>query len=271
MKQRKKEQKARKISYENKGEKIAAALHVPSKKSRSSCAIILAHGFTGDKDTEGDSDMFPLLAENLCKRGFHVLRIDFRGSGESDGKFEDMTISGEVSDLQRSIEFLKEKGFEKIGVVGGSLGGCVTLLAYAGNMDCMVLWYPAIFPQETKSFQFMESNEKELLKRGKILYKERYGRKYYVGKNYYEERKVAKPFSRIKDITCPFLIVAGDKDASVPFSQQLRAIRAAREPKKLEVVRGADHCFKDKTGKVRKEWKERAISVTVDWFNQWLK
>lgn len=65
--------KQEKIFFENEGEKIATVLHTPDQETKK--AVILAHGFTGNKDTECGSDMFPSLAENLRKKTspFYVL------------------------------------------------------------------------------------------------------------------------------------------------------------------------------------------------------
>lgn len=99
-----------------------------------------------------------------------------------------MTISSEVSDLKKSMEFLKERGFERIGVLGNSLGGCVTLLAYENNMECIVLWFPAVFPTEgSRAFNFMKKHKKELENHGRVLYKEKGEERFYVGKDLYEE------------------------------------------------------------------------------------
>lgn len=177
--------KEERIFYENKGEKIAAVLHTTIKSSKK--AVILLHGFTGDKDTEGNSDLFPMLAKNLCREGFNVLRFDCRGSHESDGKFENMTFTSEVSDLKKSIDFMRNKGNDKIAVIGCSFGGAVTLLAYENNIDCIVLWYPLIYPQVSQRLKSLRMAHDELMQKGKIMITNSGGKKFYVGKNLYEE------------------------------------------------------------------------------------
>src|SRR3989344_5175207 len=147
---------AKKLSYENEGQRIAATLHTPRAKTKA--CVILVHGFSGDKDTEGSSDSFPVLAKALAERGFAVLRFDCRGSGESEGRFEETTLTREVSDLKRSIAFDKEQGFEHIGVTGASLGGAVALLGYDNSVECLALWFPGLFLMETRVGLFMNEH-----------------------------------------------------------------------------------------------------------------
>ena len=46
---------------------------------------------------------------------------------------------------------------------------------------------------------------------------------------------------RIGQVTCPVLVVAGANDTVVPAAQSRRLFDAAREPKHLLIVKGADH------------------------------
>jgi fermentation-respiration switch protein FrsA (DUF1100 family) len=46
---------------------------------------------------------------------------------------------------------------------------------------------------------------------------------------------------RIAQIASPLLVIAGSNDAIVPISQSRRLFEAAREPKRLVIVEGADH------------------------------
>jgi fermentation-respiration switch protein FrsA (DUF1100 family) len=46
---------------------------------------------------------------------------------------------------------------------------------------------------------------------------------------------------RIAKLGCPLLVIAGSADSIVPASQSRRLFEAALEPKRLELVEGADH------------------------------
>lgn len=91
---------------------------------------IIVHGLDSQK---ADSEVgFPDLARKLYDREVGVLLFDLRGHGNSgDGK-----LSGgffEQQDLLGAFDFLVNRGVgpHKIGVVGFSMGGAVTLLSAA--------------------------------------------------------------------------------------------------------------------------------------------
>ncbi|WP_090964269.1 prolyl oligopeptidase family serine peptidase [Aureimonas phyllosphaerae] len=85
-------------------------------------------------------------ADILAERGIAALRIDFRGSGTSGGKFEDMTVESDIDDALGALACLKENADvdgRRIAVPGKSLGGIVSsaVAGRAGNgLKPVVLW-----------------------------------------------------------------------------------------------------------------------------------
>ncbi|GAB5507545.1 MAG: alpha/beta fold hydrolase [Rhizobiaceae bacterium] len=118
--------------------------------------ILLLHGFTGTRDelpvNETDEGVFSRTARLLAEAGYASLRIDFRGSGDSDGKWEDTTFSGQIADAVAAIDWLKahsDVDGSKLGIIGWSQGGLVAshaAAARAEDVDAVVLWAPAVFP-----------------------------------------------------------------------------------------------------------------------------
>ena len=103
----------------------------------------MCHGFTGQK-VEAHR-IFVKTAEALAAQGYLALRFDFRGSGDSEGAFEEMTFEGEVSDAVRAVDYLLAEepvDPERIGVVGLSMGGAVAacLSGRDERIKATVLW-----------------------------------------------------------------------------------------------------------------------------------
>lgn len=118
------------VSFMNEGEKLAGVLHIPNSIPAST--VVFCHGFTGNRIES--HRLFVHAARELCRKGFVVLRFDFRGSGESEGSFESKTVSGEMSDLKKALDWLQQREEvrrDKIGALGLSLGGAVVLLVAA--------------------------------------------------------------------------------------------------------------------------------------------
>jgi len=86
---------------------------------------------------------FRLLARQLAGAGFHVLRFDYYGTGDSAGNFEDTDHGQWVSDIETAITELKDiSSLSRVGLVGMRFGG--TLAAHVArtrrDIDQLVLW-----------------------------------------------------------------------------------------------------------------------------------
>ena len=113
------------------GELIIGDLHYPEPDegndvgSRSRRAIILCHGLAANRN----GSFLPELANFLSLRGYHVLRFDFRGSGESPGVWSYANYDGEVADILTAAKFL-ERTFSVplYGLIGHSKAATEVLL-----------------------------------------------------------------------------------------------------------------------------------------------
>jgi ABC-2 type transport system ATP-binding protein len=108
--------------------KLDATLYLPEQTPAP--AIIVAHGFGGSKDSvDGD-------ARELAQRGFVALAYSARGFGRSEGQIGLNSISYEVADASKIVDWLGEQpevtkdGADdpRVGVTGGSYGGSLSLL-----------------------------------------------------------------------------------------------------------------------------------------------
>jgi dienelactone hydrolase len=258
--------KEEKIIFENKGEKIVGLLTQPEFKTNK--IILIVHGFTGNMD--GSAYLQKGLANKLSENGFAVYRFNFRFTTDAFENFHKMTIAGEVDDLKLLIDEFAKK-YERVGVVGESLGGAVSILSYSQKVSCMVLFYPAIFFKENLANRFSSDEQiREMNENGVLPWVKSSGQKLYVGKKFIEEINKIDVFPEIKKIKCPLLFVHGNADTIVSLTESERAFAAANEPKKIEIIDGAEHAFNDKDYLPNKQIQDKAIGLTVEWFKKWL-
>jgi pimeloyl-ACP methyl ester carboxylesterase len=140
--------------FENEGAHCYAALHHPAAESADRVArpgVVLCHPLL-------DFDLYELpwtirlvagYARELARAGYPALRFDFRGSGQSDGEFETVTLGGCVSDLQRAVDVLVEKtGVEEIVLVGVRLAATAAMRVAPRDRRVrrLVLWDPVPDP-----------------------------------------------------------------------------------------------------------------------------
>lgn len=108
-----------KVFFNNaQGQKLVALDFAGTQKT--DYTIIICHGFRGTKLNAGKIFAF---AERLNKAGCNVIAADFAGSGESEGDFADITLSGQASDLEYIIEYACSRYKLPIILLGRSFGG----------------------------------------------------------------------------------------------------------------------------------------------------
>lgn len=129
------------------GMTLRGMLHKPDEASQKVPIALIFHGFTGNKMES--HFIFVKLSRRLERVGIASLRFDFLGSGESDGEFKDVTLSGELDDAEAILDYAKSLEFvdkDRIFAVGLSMGGVVaSMLAgrHPQDIAALCLWAPA--------------------------------------------------------------------------------------------------------------------------------
>lgn len=159
------------ITLENQGEKIFCIMHRPLKTGPVP-AIAICPGFAGNKS--GKSRIFVSLAKQLAKQGVAVLRFDYRGAGDSEGEFSDITLEGKISDTLACLRFLASDPQidpTRIGLLGRSLGGAIALLSATRfpSIKSLALWAPVFKSDPWRDlWESMQSNQLDHAKKEMI-------------------------------------------------------------------------------------------------------
>jgi pimeloyl-ACP methyl ester carboxylesterase len=212
--------------------------------------VIMFHGFTGHKVENGF--MFKQFSQTLSAEGFASLRMDFSGSGDSDGEFHDMTILTEINDAQAIVDFAKNLGIEKLFVLGFSMGGAVASMISSDYIDCLtglILLAPAgNMGEKARDY------EKRLVK----ITEEHYDMGgFLVGQPFIEALSDLDLYQNAPKFTKPVLIVHGENDLAVPF--EVGKKYASLYPNaEFHLIEGASHCFT--TYRNRQELQEKIIA-----------
>lgn len=160
------------VTLDNRGEKIFGIIHRPLHSQRVP-AVVICPGFAGNKC--GKFRMFVTLGKELAKRGIAVFRFDYRGSGDSEGEFKDITLEGKTSDTETCLEFLANDpqiDSSRLGILGRSLGGVIAVLT-ARRMPIiksLVLWAPVFKSDPWRElWESLKSNRQLDLSKQEIL------------------------------------------------------------------------------------------------------
>ena len=87
------------------------------------------------------------LAQQLAKAGFHVLRFDYFGTGDSGGESVEAELAQWTADVGDAIDELKDTaGVATVSLVGIRLGAALAALAALArpDIDQLVLWDPVV-------------------------------------------------------------------------------------------------------------------------------
>jgi uncharacterized protein len=192
--------------------------------------VILLHGYRGDRGHMAGHAKF------LRAAGWATLSYDARGCGESDG---DVISCGwfERHDLTAAIRFMKKRGFTELACIGISQGGA-TILYAADSLD------PAV--KAVVVVSTYDNIEKAVDNRCR----------HYVGLPGWLAASLLLPFAEgelgvtrdrldpaagISRVDRPVFVVSGSDDTRTLAEDTRRLFAAAREPKRLWLIPGADH------------------------------
>lgn len=251
------------ITFTNQNAQLVGMLHLPEGEGRYP-GVILCHGFTGNKAES--HRLFVRTARMLAKAGFGVLRFDFRGSGDSEGDFVDMTVAGEISDAIAAWRWMTEQTGvepERLALLGFSLGGCVAAYAAADIQPAALVLWSAVGEPE-KVFTQKASHQTLLAEVRNEGYLSMSG--WRVGRPFVEELPTLDPLVKISQYMGPALFVHGSGDQSVFFeNSHLFYQNAGGTHKELHIIEEADHAY------TRQEWEDALVVKTVTWLQKYVK
>jgi dipeptidyl aminopeptidase/acylaminoacyl peptidase len=226
------------ITFYSEEQKVVGNLHLPYEKAP--CVVTL-HGLESSKD----SGKWPTIAARLTDAGYACLRFNFRGCGvgpeKSEGAFEDVSLTARINDYKCALRFLKDTkkvDMRRLGVIGSSFGGMVAVAAQDNRIKAMVsLATPCTILQSSAGSRFK--------------------------KRFYDDLRTYDLLTAVRSAP-PILILHGSADGVVPLEHAQKLYEAAPEPKRREIVEGADHVFSHRAH------LNKVIDLSLDWFKRYL-
>ncbi|MFH1283693.1 MAG: alpha/beta hydrolase [bacterium] len=204
---------------------------VPAENANNT--VIICHGWGTNK-----ADVLP-GTQFLRRYNMNLLYFDFRNHGESGGDASSLVFF-EMRDLKAAIEFLKKEKREKakkIGVLGFSMGGSVSLMVASEDERVSVVAADSPFSDVPKVIiryakLFYGFPKFPLVDIALIFVRIRLG----INLADYS------PVNYIADISPrPLLIIQGGQDLRMPVEEGRALFEQAKQPKELWIVQGADH------------------------------
>ena len=239
--------------------KLSAVLQMPENIEHCPL-VIICHGFMSNKNF-----MFlKNLSDSLEAEGIASIRFDFNGHGDSEGKFQDMTVPNEIEDARKIFNYVKENlnRVSSISLAGHSQGGVVaSMLAGelgASNIKSVVLFAPAAVLRDDSirgnvfGVQFNALNPPE--------YVDILGHK--VGRNYFltaRDLPIYETAAKFKGSAC---LIHGTGDTIVPYTYSLRYHEIWKDSE-LHIVPEWLHSFEENEVEV--------VKIAMEFFTKNLK
>jgi len=245
------------IVLDNDGLGLAGVLYEPPVPRGLGPAVLMLHGL---EERPAEVDLFQPIAQELADAGLAALSLSFRGTGESEGTGQEMTVDELVSDARTGLSYLLCHPLVDPGLVcvlGHGFGATVSAcLAHEERGICSAaLLAPAYSPEPV-----IETSRRA----GGLLWP--FSRKtpgITLSAGFPEEWAQRGLPCAYHELRIPAMLVHGNRDQNVPISHS-HQIRTAMEPNgrqfKLVSIEGGDHWFS------HREWRRMIAREVRQWF-----
>ena len=197
--------------------------------SNSQAGVVLMHGSGTDRRSMLERARF------LKAAGYPVLLFDFQAQGESIGNH---VTDGylEALDARAAVEFMRQRGMEKVGIIGFSLGAAAAVLGPEGPLPADAMVLEALYP----------TIEEATADRIRLRLGDWGGWLYPLFTWQLQPRlgiapEALRPIDRIAEVKAPILFIAGAEDRHTTLAESERLYAKAVEPKQLWVLPDARH------------------------------
>ncbi|MEV1249103.1 alpha/beta hydrolase [Nonomuraea sp. NPDC050022] len=234
-------------------EAVHTLIMSPDVPSPLRLVFVFSHGFSVD-GTES-ARHFLDIANRIVEHGAHVVLFDYRGSGYSDGLFEDMTLESEIADLNSILDFVSAHfPGHRVIVWGESLGAAVVAHTLAARSDAFLalMWSLSADLYQRYNYRF----GKEIDEQG-YTYTDN-GLK--VKRIFLDSLKNRDTYAAIKSMHIPCLLVHGNADPVASIDLSRTAHRIASENTTLMEIRDGNHGFEGQP----QQFSE-ALHLSLEW------
>ncbi|NOY08869.1 MAG: alpha/beta fold hydrolase [Spirochaetes bacterium] len=237
---------------------LRGVMHLPEDRGTKGKfpGVIMYHGFTGNRMEPGF--MFVRFSRLLAENGIASIRFDFRGSGESDGTFDKMTLSGEIEDAAYISNYFRSRGeidSGRVFLLGLSMGGTVagyTAGSKGRNTAGLILWAPA------GEMRDRLKEREEMIRMGEFKGNPLDMGGLLVGPGFIEDVQKLNILDTTSLYRGDVLIIHGTEDKTVPPKVSEHYKQILGEKATLKFIDGADHTFQGA------EWISGLFSATLD-------
>lgn len=213
---------------------------------------IIFHGFTANRNTS----LLKEITNSLRDENIASVRFDFNGHGDSDGKFENMTVLNEIEDANAILNYVKtDPHVRNIYLVGHSQGGIVASML-AGLYPDLIKKVVLLAPAATLKSDALEGNTQGVTYNPDHIPDRLPFKDLPLGGFYLRIAQQLPIYEVSAQFTKPVCLIHGTDDTVVSPNASKKYDQIYQNST-LHLIEGADHCFSD-------NYQKNAVNLTAD-------
>ncbi len=196
--------------------------------------VLALSGYRGRKE-----DMLG-ISSYLWRQGYNVMLFDYRGHGLQRARTDLLTLGHlEMEDFQAAMQYIRNRiPGALIGVIGGSMGAAVSIVAAARDKEILAVWSDSAFATQRDVIAHGWKTVTNLptwpvVDLAEKIFEIRTG---YNWHSFSPVNEIAKIGPR------PVYIVHSSADSVAPVQDAYALYAAATGPKELWIEDGLEHC-----------------------------
>ena len=215
--------------FNSEGERLDVSFHVGDHLG---VLVVIGHGVTGNMDRP----LLKAIADGLSAKGWPCLRFSFSGNGNSEGSFEDSTITKEIADLRSILKTVPQE--KRIAYIGHSMGAAVGLKTAVSGMTIQAI---VSLAGMIDTAGFVEREFGDVIPDEGCMWDEP---DCPLSSKFVEDLKeIGTLLPEAAEVMPPWLLIHGIDDDVVPIKESRDAFAAARCEKELLEIPEAGHVF----------------------------
>ncbi|MBA4391553.1 MAG: hypothetical protein C0399_11550 [Syntrophus sp. (in: bacteria)] len=222
---------------------ISGLMIIPDTAKGPYPCVILSHGLISSKE----SSKYVALSEQFAAEGIASCRFDYHGCGESSGNIEETTLTIRLENLDAIVDYARNHvdiDPDRIGILGSSFGGVTCLLKASRDkrIQCVSPWATPYELNKTDDGNISDIKFKDTIYSDFLQY------------------DVLAESAKVSHA----LVIHGADDDTVPCHEGKTIYERLQNPKRLEIIKGADHTFSNSVH------RDEVISMGLTWFKKYL-
>lgn len=126
------------------GEQLFSVYHEPEVMDHCDAGIVFCYPY--GQEYIRCHRLHVNIANKLAKRGFHVLRFDYYGTGDSTGEFSSLTVKESLNNIKMVVDrFRTSCDLHRVILLGVRFGATLAIMySKIYDIDALVLWDPVL-------------------------------------------------------------------------------------------------------------------------------